>query len=165
MTIEEQISYLHMKFPQFDRLIIHDRDNRGRAFCETIMPNKKMPSLPLTITLAERGCSISVGPFENVTGFDTMTIEQVCSAIKDIIADKIIFVQGYKDDDETGFGAPCFKRVFALTGGKDDMSEDFEDFIKQISKPLGKFSRIFTNLKGRFVIYNFSGTVNKEIIR
>ncbi len=165
MTIDEQISLLHASFPQFDRLVIRDTDNRGNEFCETILQNKKMPSLPLTVCVTERGCSISVGPFENVTGSDMMTVAETCSAIGDILEDKIVFVQGYKDDSDTGFGAPIFKKVFALTGGIDDMSPDYEYFIKKISTPLTKLSRLFSNLKGRFVIFNFSGSINREIIR
>jgi len=165
VTIQEQISYLHTKFPLFDRMVIHDTDNRGNDFCETIMPNKSNPNTPLTVCVTDRGCSISVGQFDNVTGSSSMTVEQACSAIRDILDDKILFVIGYRGGDDTGFGTPFFSRVFALTGKNDDMSEDYERFLKRISSPLGKFARVFSPMKGRFVIFNFSGTVNKEILR
>jgi len=165
MTIQEQISYLHTRFPQFDRAVIHDTDNHGNDFCETVMPNASQPSFPITVSVTDRGCSISVGQLSDVTGSDSMTAEQTASAISDILADKIIFVLGYDDRDEESFASPYFSRVFALTGGKDDMSEDYEYFMGKISTPLNKFSRMFSTLKGRFVIFNFSGSLYREITR
>ena len=165
MTIEEQVSYLQLKFPQFDKTVIHDTDNHGNNFCEAIMPNKSQPNLPLTVCVTERGCSISVGQVENVTGSTSMTAEQTCSAIRDILDDKIIFALGYREGDDTGFGSPYFSRIFALTGKDDDMSEDYEYFIKKISSPLSKFARMLSTLKGRFVIFNFSGSINQELTR
>lgn len=166
MKIAEQISYLQLKNPAFDRQVIHDVDNRGNEFCEMIMPNAKKPNAPLTVTVTERGCSVSVGQFEDVANSNTMTPEQVCAAIKDIKDDKIIFVLAYRDkDSDTGFGAPFFSRIFAITGGNDDMSEEYDSFITKISTPLTKFSRFFTSLKGRFVIFNYSGSIDREIIR
>ena len=165
MKIEEQIAYIQRKFPAFDRQVIYDTDNRGNDFCEMIMPNEKQPRLPLTVSVSERGCSISVGQLESVTDSDTMTPEETCAAISDIVSDKIIFVLAYREGEDTGFGAPFYSRVFALTGKDDDMSEDYEKFVARISKPLSKLSRIFTAMKGRFVIFNFSGTLMREITR
>ena len=45
------------------------------------------------------------------------------------------------------------------------MSEDYEKFIAQISTPIKKILRPITALKGRFVIFNFSGSVNKTVER
>ena len=165
MTINEQIAYLQLKMPAFDRQVINDVDNRGNAFCEMIMPNSKKPNRPITVTVTERGCSISVGQFDNVTGSTTMTPEQTYAAIKDIIDDKIIFALAYRDDDDTGFGAPVFSRIFAITGNDDDMSAEYDAFIAKISTPLTKFSKLFTSLKGRFVIFNYSGSLDREITR
>ena len=165
MTINEQISYLQLKMPAFDRQVIHDVDDRGNAFCEMIMPNEKKPNTPITVTVTERGSSISVGQFADVTGSSTMTPDQVLSAIKDIREDRIIFVLAYREDSETGFSAPLFSRIFALTGKDDDMSAEYDAFIAKISTPLTKFSRLFTSLKGRFVIFNYSGSLDREIIR
>ena len=165
MTIQEQITYLHTKFQGFDRGVIHDVDNRGNEFCETVMQNPKNPSCPLTVTVTLNGCSISVGQIENVTGSNRMTAEQACSAIKDILDDKIIFVLGYREGDDTGFGRPFYSRVFALTGGEDDMSEELDELIDTLDRPLNKFTRLFSSLKGRFVIFNYSSSINKEITR
>ena len=165
MTVNEQVSILQLKNPAFDRQVIHDVDNRGNEFCELIMQNEKKPNLPITVTVTERGCSISVGQFEDVADSRTMTPEQTLAAIKDITNDKIIFVIAYRDDSKTGFGSPTFSRIFALTGGDDDMSREYDAFINKISSPLTKFSRFFTSLKGRFVIFNFTGSVDREIIR
>ncbi|MBQ4090780.1 MAG: hypothetical protein IJC64_00530 [Clostridia bacterium] len=165
MKIEEKIAYIQRKFPAFDRQVIYDTDNRGNDFCEMIMPNQKQPNVPLTVSVSERGCSISVGQIENVTGSDAMTPEQASAAISDILADKIIFVLAYRDGDDTGFGAPFYSRIFALTGKGDDMQEDYRKFIEKINKPLTKISRLFTVLKGRFIIFNFSGSLKREITR
>lgn len=165
MKIEEQIAYIQRKFPAFDRQVIYDTDNRGNDFCEMIMPNEKQPSVPLTVIVTERGCSVSVGQLCDVTYNDAMSPEAVCCAISDIVSDKIVFVLAYREGDDTGFGAPFYSRVFALTGKDDDMSEDYEKFVARISKPLSKLSRIFTAMKGRFVIFNFSGTLMREITR
>jgi hypothetical protein len=81
------------------------------------------------------------------------------------MADKIVFVLAYKDDGDIGFGAPYFSRVFALTGSDDDMSDDFNSFLKKISKPINKHLRFLTTLKGRFFIFNFSGSLHKNIPR
>ena len=165
MTIDEQIAYLKPKCLKFDSHVIHDTDNRGRDFCEMIIPNPQRPSLPITVIVTEKGCSISVGQFEDVASSTAMTPDEVLAAISDVMNDKIIFVLAYRIDEDTGFGAPFFSRIFALTGGDDDMSAEYDAFISKISTPLSRFARAFTALKGRFVIFNFTGSINREIIR
>ena len=165
MTIEEKISYIQRVIPQFDRQVIYDTDSRGNDFCEMILQNPALPYFPITVTLTERGCSISVGQIENVTSSTTMSPEATCAAIRDILDGKIIFVIAYRDGDDTGFGAPYLTRIFALTGNDDDMQDEYDQFIKKISSPLSKFARKFSSLKGRFVIFNFTATVQKEISR
>ena len=165
MTVEQTVEYLQSCNRLFDRGVIYDTDRHGRSFCEMKIKNSSEENLPLTLTVTEDGCSISVGQFSNVTGSSKMTPDEALSAIEDIISDKIIFVLGYKDDDDIGFGAPFFSRVFALTGGNDDMSEEYDGFIEEISRPIKKMLRPFVNLKGRFFIYNFTGTVKKTITR
>ena len=130
-----------------------------------IIPNASQPSFPITVTVSEEGCSLSVGQFENVTGSSHMTCEQTLSAIDDIMADRIVFVLAYKDDGDIGFGTPYFSRVFALTGSNDDMSDDYNSFIEKISKPINKHLRFLTTLKGRFFIFNFSGSLRKNFTR
>ena len=165
MKIEEQISYIQRTIPQFDRQVIFDTDSRGNDFCEMILPNRTLPNFPVTVTVTERGCSISVGQIENVTSSTTMSPEATCAAIRDIIDGKIIFVLAYRDGDDTGFGAPYLTRIFAITGKRDDMQDEYDAFIKKISTPLGKFARKLCSLKGRFLVFNYTATVQKEIIR
>lgn len=165
MTAEQISEYLLSHSKHFERDVIYDTDKRGESFCELVIKNEHLPSYPITVTATESGCSLSVGNFADVTGSKKMTPEETLSAIEDIIADKIIFVLGYQDDDDIGFGSPFFSRIFAITGGNDDMSEEYEDFIKTISKPINKKLKFFYSLKGRFKIFTFSGSLNKSIIR
>ena len=165
MTAEQISEYLLSHNRLFERDVIYDTDRHGESFCELVIKNESLPSYPLTVTATEEGCSLSVGNFGDVTGSKKMTPEQTLAAIEDIIADKIIFVLGYREDDDIGFGSPFFSRIFALTGESDDMHEEYEEFIKTVSKPINIKFRLFYTLKGRFLIFNFSGTVNKTIIR
>ncbi len=165
MTVEQSVEYLLLHSRRFDRNILYDKDKFGRDFCEMIIPNSHQPSFPITITVTEEGCSVSVGQFENVTGSKRMTPEQVIAASEDIVGDRIIFVLAYKDDDDIGFGSPYFSRIFAITDEKDDMRADYDAFIEKISKPINKYLRPITALKGRFLIFNFSGSINKTILR
>lgn len=165
MTVEQTVEYLLSHDRRFDRSVIRDTDRRGRDFCEMIIKNENQPSLPITVSVTEDGCSLSVGQFEDVASSDRMTADEVLSAIEDIVADRIIFVLAYKADDDLGFGAPYFSRVFALTEGDDDMSEEYDRFIAKITTPVKKLFRPLTALKGRFLIFNFSGSVKKTITR
>ena len=134
-------------------------------FCEMVIKNENQPNFPITVSVTENGCTLSVGQFEDVASSNKMTPDEVLSAINDVIADKIIFVLAYKGEDDLGFGAPYFSRVFALTDGDDDMSDDYDRFLSHISKPVNKFFRPLTSLKGRFLIFNFSGSLNKTVMR
>ena len=165
MTVEQSVEYLLSHCKLFDRGIIRDRDRRGRDFCEMIIKNEKQPTLPITVSVTEDGASISVGQIEDVANSDRMTPDEVLSAIDDIVNDRIIFVIAYRDEDDIGFGAPYFSRVFALTGGEDDMSADLDSFIAKISTPIKKYLRPVTALKGRFLIFNYSGSLSKTIQR
>ena len=165
MTAEQISEYLLSHSQFFERDVIYDTDRRGESFCELIIKNSSLPSYPITVTATEDGCYVSVGNFANVTGSKKMTPEQTLAAIEDIMADKIIFVLGYRDGDDIGFGSPVFSRIFALTGGEDDMSEEYEEFIRTINKPINKMLRPLHSLKGRFLIFNFSGDVNQTVIR
>ena len=165
MTSEQSVEYLLSHSRLFERQVIRDTDRRGRDFCEMIIKNEKQPSFPITVTVTDDGCTVSVGQFDDGTGSDRMTPDEVLSAINDITNDKIIFVLAYKDEDDIGFGAPYFSRVFALTGGDDDMSADYERFLAKISTPIKKVLRPITALKGRFLIFNYTGSVNKTLVR
>lgn len=165
MTVEQSVEYLLSHSKLFEREVIRDTDRRGRDFCEMIIKNESQPSFPITVSVTEDGCSLSVGQLEEVTGSDRMTPDEALAAIGDILEDRILFVLAYRDEDDVGFGSPFFTRIFALTGGDDDMSREYDRFIEKISKPTSRFLRPFTALKGRFLIFNFSGSVNKTVIR
>jgi hypothetical protein len=165
MTVQETTLFLQNSFSQLDSRVIDDVDRHGNEFCELILASKAGSLPPIAVQITENGCSVSVAQFENVTGSQNMSAEQTRGAIEDILADKIIFVLAYRDEDDVGFGKPFFQRVFAITGDADDMSEEYEDFLHTIQKPLSSFARHFTSLKGRFVIFNFSGSINQTIKR
>ena len=165
MTAEQTSEYLLSHSRRFERDVIHDVDRHGDSFCELIIKNDSNPSYPITVTVTDDGCSLSVGNFSNVTGNKKMSPDQTLGAIEDIIEDKIIFVLGYHGDDDIGFGSPFFSRIFALTGADDDMEDDYNEFIQTISSPINKKLRFFYSLKGRFLIFNYSGSLNKTIIR
>ena len=165
MTVAQSVEYLLSKERHFERNTIWDKDRRGRDFCELLIKNPYQPSFPITVTVTESGCSVSVGQFDDVADSNKMTPDQALSAINDILSNKIIFVLAYKNDDDIGFGTPYFSRIFAITDGEDDMSEEYEEFIKKISAPVNKYLRPFTALKGRFFIFNYTGSLKKTIIR
>ncbi len=165
MTAEQTAEYLLSKNRSFERNILYDIDKNGQRFCELIIQNKTHPAFPITVTVTDTGCSLSVGKFENVTGSSRMTADQALSAIDDIMLDKIIFVLGYNEEDDVGFGSPFFSHIFALTGGEDDMGADYGKFIKKISTPIKKNLRFLYFLKGRFFVFNYSGSVKNTIIR
>ncbi len=165
MNIEEKIEYLRRALPAFDKKVMYDVDNRGNEFCEIIYPNEKQPSMPIAVSVSDEGCLISVGQIADVVGSSPITVDQAISAIGDIISDKIIFVLGFADGDDIGFGAPFYTQIFPITDDVDDMSEELERFIKKLETPLTKWKRKFTVLKGRFVITNFSGSESRIIVR
>lgn len=165
MNIEEKIECLRRALPGFDKKVRYDVDNRGGEFCEIIYPNAKQPSMPIAVSVSDAGCLISVGQIPDVVGSFPISVEQAISAIDDIISDKIIFVLGFADGDDIGFGAPFFTQIFPITDDVDDMSEELEKFIKKLETPLTKWKRKFTRFKGRFIITNFSGSEHRVIIR
>ena len=165
MKIEEKIDYLRRRHPGFAKRVLHDVDNRGNEFSEIIYPNEKHEMMPITVSVSEEGCLISVGKIANVTGDYPISHEQAASAIDDIINDRIVFVLGYAEDDDTLSGAPFMSEIFPITGDVDDSRAELEAFIKKISTPVTGLKRKLTKLKGRFLITNFSGSENKIIVR
>ena len=165
MNLEEKISYIQKLFPSFDKKVIYDVDKSGNEFCEIIMPNRALENMPIAVNISERGCILSVGQFQNITGDEPISERLVIDAINDVINDKIIFVLAWRDKEDIGMGKPYLTQIFALTGEEDDMSEEYEKFIKKISTPLSPLRRKLTRLKGRFVITSFSGDINRTIIR
>ena len=165
MKIEEKLDYLRRRHPAFGRKVLYDTDARGNEFCEIIYPNEKQPMMPIAVSVSEEGCFISVGQISNVTGNRPISPEQAADAIDDIISDKILFVLGYKEEDDIGSGAPFITEIFALTDREDDMRAELERFVAKISTPVMGWKRKLTRLKGRFVFMNFSGTEQKTIHR
>ncbi len=164
MNIDEKIEFLRKNHPKFSRRVMHDVDDKGNEFCEIIYPNESNPMMPIAVSVSDEGCLISVGKFSNVTGDYPITVEQACSAIDDVINDRIVFVLGYEDIEDEG-GAPFMTELFPLTGGEDDERDELEKFIAKISTPVKGLKRKLTRLKGRFLILNFSGSENRTITR
>ena len=165
MNIEDKIEFLRRRHPVFSQKAIWDTDNRGNEFAEIVYPNEKNPSMPITVSVNDDGCLISVGQFSHVTGNRPITHEQAAAAIDDIVCDRIVFALGYKDGECIGLGAPFMTELFPLTGGEDDERDELEKFIAKISTPVKGLKRKLTRLKGRFVILNFSGSENRTITR
>ena len=165
MNIDEKIEFLRRRHPAFGRKVMHDVDAKGNEFCEIIYPNENNPTMPIAVSVSDKGCLISVGQISHVTGEQPISPEQAASAIDDIILDRIVFVLGYADNDDIGSGSPFMTDLYAITGGEDDMSDLLEKFIAKISTPVKGIRRKLTYLKGRFIITNFSGSENRTIIR
>ena len=165
MKIEEKIDYLRRRHPKFAKRIMHDIDNRGNEFCEMVYPNENQEMMPIAVSVSDAGCLISVGKISNVTGDYPISHEQAASAIEDIVNDRIVFVLGYSEEDDTMSDAPFMTEIFPITGDVDDASEELERFIAKISVTVTGFRRRFTKLKGRFLITSFSGKDSKTIIR
>ena len=165
MNIEEKIEFLRRRHPAFGKKVLYDVDSKGNEFAEMIYPNENNPSMPITLSVSEDGCLVSVGQISNVTGNRPITAEQAASAIDDVINDRIVFVLGYKDDDDIGSGAPYLTDIYPVTCDVDDRQDELEAFIAKISVPVSGFWRKLTKLKGRFIITDFSGSFSKIINR
>ena len=165
MTVEEKVRYITERFPVFAKRTNRDEDSHGNIFFDMIAENGKNPSYPLTVSVSEDGCVISVGPIANVTGGKPISHEVAVGAISDIVEDRVIFVTAFGKKDTYGVDTPSLTQVFALTGREDDMQSEYDAFIKKISAPISKIARPFTKLKGRFIITNYSGSLKLEIIR
>ena len=165
MNIEEMLDILRRRYPNFGRKVIYDVDRKGREFAEIVYPNDKNPSMPITVSISEGGCLISVGQISHVTGERPISVEEAISAIDDIINDKIVFVLGYDDKKDSISGAPFLSELFALSGDANDDEQELDEFVAKLRTPVKGLRRYFTSLKGRFVVSNFSGSRNEEIFR
>ena len=165
MTVEEKVRYITQRYPDFAKKTIRDEDSRGNVFYDMIIENEKNPSMPLTLSVSDEGCTISVGIIGNITGGKPISHEVALSAVDDVISGKILFVTGYRGKDTYGVDTPFMTQIFALTGREDDMTEEYESFKSTLSKPLSKFERLFTSLKGKFIITDYFGNVRLEITR
>ena len=165
MTVEEKVRYITSHYPDFAKRTIRDEDAHGNLFFDMILENSQNPAMPLTLSVSERGCTISVGIIGDITGGRPISHEAALVAIDDVISGRILFVTGYKGKDTYGVETPFMTQIFALTGREDDMTSEYESFKQKLSKPLSKLARPFTALKGRFIITNYSGDTMLEINR
>ncbi len=165
MTIEDSVALLRRKFPAFSARAAYDVDSRGEDFCEIVMPSEKNSALPITVTVKADGCLLSVGRIHNVMGKTPISVEACISAITDVIEDRIVFVWGYKNDDDYADSKTFMARFFALTGRDDDMSEEYEDFLLMLERKPNWFERKFTDRVGVFELHRFSDSEPKIIKR
>lgn len=165
MTIEETISFFKRKFSKIPQRVAYDIDERGEDFCEIFFPNEINKNLPISILVNDLGCLLSVGRLQNVMGDRPISPEACEAAIRDVIEDKIVFVFGYKSDDDFDESKVFFSRFFALTGREDDMSEEYEKFLLTLEKKPSWLERKFSKTVGIFEFFTFSQAKTKIIKR
>lgn len=165
MTIEETASYFRRKFSRIPQRTCFDVDASGEDFCEITLSNDINMSLPITVTATDNGCFLSVGRMHNVMGNKPISPEACESAIRDVIEDRIVFVFGYKNEEDYDNSKVFFSRFFALTGREDDMSEEYENFLSTLEKKPNWFERKFSKSVGIFEISTFSQPEPKIITR
>ena len=166
MTIEDSIAYLRRQFPAISKKVTYDVDKKGRDFCELVLPNENNENMPVTITVNADGCRISAGRMMHISGEREMSTEEAVYAVNDIINDRIVFVFKYKNEEDFSDRRACDSRFFALTGRDDDMSEEFDGFVKFLEKPTkNKIQRFFSQNIGIFEFSSFGGKFDRIIRR
>ena len=165
MTVDESVQLIEKKFSQFEQSVNRDVDNKGKDFCEVCLQNRKNPMFPVTVTVKESGCLVSVGRVQNVTGTSCFPVENIIPAIEDIILGRVVFVFGYENQEKLEDDKPFFTKIFALTGKDDDMTEEYRKLIEKLNIPVGGIKRRLTKLKGIFRVYNFTYSVDETIRR
>ena len=165
MTIQDFVSLLQKNYPKFGSKVIYDQTAKGEDFCELVYPNENMPAYPLTVTVFDDGALISFGNLENITGGKHLTLDETMQALDDVTTDKIVFTLCYENREKQADGKISDRRVFVLTGDMDDQRKEYDKLIEQLRKPIGRFPRFLTPLKGVFVFLSFTGSVNFEIER
>ena len=165
MTIEETIGFFRRKFSKIPQRVAYDADERGEDFCEIFFPNEINKNLPISVLINDGGCFLSVGRLQNVMG-DSPVAPEVCeSAIRDVVEDRIVFVFGYKNEDDFNESKVFFSRFFALTGREDDMSAEYEKFLLTLEKKPSWFEKKFSKKVGIFEISTYSQAEAKIIKR
>ena len=165
MNIEDSILYFKKRFSKLSPRATYDTDNRGEDFAELFLANDKNISLPITVKITDYGCHLSVGRMHNVMGNKPISVEACASAIEDVISDKIVFVFGYKNQDDFDDSKVSFSRFFALTEREDDMSEEYKGFLATLEKKPSWFERKLGNLTGIFEISCFNDETPKIVKR
>lgn len=166
MTIEDSIAYLRRQFPAISKKVTYDVDKKGRDFCELVLPNENNENMPVTVTVNADGCRISAGRMMHISGEREMSTKEAVCAINDIINDRIVFVFKYKNEEDFSDRRACDQRFFALTDREDDMSEEFNAFVKNLEKPTkNKIQRFFAQNIGIFEILSFCGKFDRVLRR
>lgn len=161
MNINEYVTALQKRFPEVGKRVIYDSSEKGEPFCELIYKNPHDRDFPLIFNICEDGGSISCSGIEKVTGEGRLSLEQLICAAEDIINDTVMFVFCYESDEKMENHRLYDSYVFALS----EEGDSYNKFIEKINAPLNKISRIFTPLKGIFVVRNFSGSKSFEVRR
>lgn len=164
MNIEDTVAMLRRRFPEFGKREIFDVDLKGDPFCEIVLPNEKNSRLPLTVTVTEKGCRLSVGHMNDISD-GLIPSELTPQAILDVLEDRVILVFGYKNEDDRANGKTFYTNVFAITGGEDDMSSEYDRFVQTVNTPVKGIRRRMARLKGIFDICTFGGSVSVTVCR
>lgn len=165
MNAEGQVAELQKRFPELGRGAVFDVTGKGERFCELIYPNPYQAGFPLTVTVFDDGSLISFGKVSDVAGEKRLPLDAAICAIDDIIHDRVIFVLQYNNKDAMEHSRLYACEAFAVTDGEGDMKAEYEELIHTLHKPLRGLGRLFSTLKGIFVITDFSGGVHDEITR
>lgn len=166
MTIEDSIAYLRRQFPAISKKVTYDVDKKGRDFCELVLPNENNENMPVTVTVNADGCLISAGRMMNISGEREMSVQETVCAINDVVGDKIVFVFKYKNEEDFLDRRACESKFFALTGREDDMSEEFDAFVKKIESPIkNKLEKFFSQNIGIFEFVSFGGKFDRVVRR
>lgn len=165
MNAEEQVLELQRKFPELGKRAVFDMTDRGERFCELIYPNKLRAGFPLTVTVFDDGSLIAFGKVSDIAGSKRLPLDAAVCAIDDIIHDRVIFVFQYSSREAMEQGRLVASDAFAITGGEGDMQAEYERLMHTLHRPLRGVGRLFSSLKGLFIITNFSGSLYDEITR
>lgn len=163
MNLSEQVLELQKRFPELGRRAVYDMTDKGESFCELVYPNPAQQSLPLTLTVFDDGTAISLGKIPDVAGGKRLPIDAAICAVDDIIHDRIIFVFQYASRSAMESSLPIACDAFVMTEGEGDMRTEYDDLMRTLRKPLSAFGKLFSSLKGIFVITDFSGS-RRELI-
>ena len=135
-----------------------ETDYMNRAFM-TVSDPKKAKCVTVSLVINTKGGKageeycMSLGAMINGGGIDEAQLDKDIEGYNKMVEEALDTLAYYDNKDEG---------LMFLTK---KASEDYEKFIAQISTPVKKIFRPITALKGRFVIFNFSGSVNKTIER
>ncbi len=166
MTIEDTLGYIRKIYPDMSKKVTYDIDKHGEDFCEVTIPNEKFPSLILTVTVSGKGCMLSCGRMLNITGEHEISAEAVCSAIDDVMCDRVVFVTKYASEAHRDDGRACERDMFILSGREDDEAKDLERLIKKLETPVkSKLEEKLGSKCGLYEIMSFSGKYNRVIDR